>query len=84
MSIEIYFVIGVVLFVSGAVLSLMIARRAKGYLYIISAAGALGLIISGLYLSSGMKIYIPTVHISPVLEFVFQADPLSGFFVTAM
>jgi hydrogenase-4 component B len=84
MAIEIYFTIGILFFVSGAVLSLIPARKAEGYLYIFPSAGALSLIISGLYLSSGLKIYIPGVHISPVLEFVFQADPLSGFFVTVI
>jgi hydrogenase-4 component B len=84
MNIENYFVIGIIFFLSGALVSLIIPREMKKYSYIFSAFGSLGLLISGAYLSSGVKIHIPSIRISSLFEFVFQADPLSGFFVAVI
>ena len=78
---EFYFNIGVLFFLSGAVISLIPFRKAKNYIYILPAIGALGLLISGLYLSSGRQITMPAMPISSALEFVFRGDALSGVFV---
>ena len=83
-STETYFSIGILFFLAGAVISLIAPRKAKSYIYILSAIGALNLIISGLYLSSGSQIHIPSIAISSALEFVFQGDALSGFFLTVI
>lgn len=81
---ESYFYTGVLFFLLGAVISLIPFQRAKNYIYILSAIGAVTLIISGLYLSSGTQIHIPSIPISSFLEFAFQGDALSGFFVTVI
>lgn len=84
MNMESYFNIGVLFFIFGAAIALMPLRKGKNYIYILSSLGALNLVISGLYLSSGMEIHIPSIHIAPALEFVFRGDALSGFFVTVI
>lgn len=81
---ESYFYTGILFFLFGAVISLIPFQRAKNYIYILSAIGAVTLIISGLYLSSGTQIHIPSIPISSFLEFAFQGDALSGFFVTVI
>ena len=81
---EFYFNIGVLFFLSGAVISLIPFRKAKNYIYILPAIGALGLLISGLYLSSGRQITMPAMPISSALEFVFRGDALSGVFVAVV
>ena len=79
---ENYFTIGILFFLFGAVMSCIIPRKAKNYTYVLSAIGAANLIIAGLYLSSGTLISVPSIPISPALEFSFHGDALSGFFVT--
>jgi hydrogenase-4 component B len=79
-----YFNIGIVLFLCGAVISLVPFRKAKSYLYVLPAIGALNLLIFGLYLSCGQQITLPSLPISFAFEFVFRGDALSGFFVTVI
>jgi hydrogenase-4 component B len=81
---ENYFFTGILLFLSGAVMSCIISRKVKNYAYILSAIGAVNLIIAGLYLSAGVQIHIPSIPISSALEFSFQGDALSGFFVAVI
>lgn len=81
---EIYLNIGILFFLSGAVISLMPFRKGKNYIYILPAMGALVLVVSGLYLSSGRQITMPSLPISSALEFIFRGDSLSGFFVTVV
>ena len=45
MNAEIYFNTGILLFLSGAFFSLVFFRKAKQYIYILSAIGALNLIV---------------------------------------
>ncbi|TFG90213.1 MAG: hydrogenase 4 subunit B [Candidatus Atribacteria bacterium] len=82
MVIENYFAAGILLFLFGAVTSCVIPRKAQNYTYVLSAIGAVTLTIAGLYLSAGAKISVPSIPITPGLEFSFQGDALSGFFVT--
>jgi len=84
MDAEYFLNTGILFFLFGAVGSLIIPGKAKEYLFVLPAIGALNLIISGLYLSSGMEMRIVSVPISSALEFVFRGDPLSGFFVTVI
>ena len=79
---ENYFTIGILFFLFGVVMSCIIPQKAKSYVYVLSAIGAANLIIAGLYLSSGAQISVPFLPIAPALEFSFQGDALSGFFVT--
>ena len=84
MNAENYFTIGIIFLFSGAIVSLIIPREVKKYSYILSAVGSLSLLISGVYISSGVKIYMPPIHMSSLLEFAFRGDSLSGFFVTVI
>ena len=84
MDAEYFLNTGILFFLFGAVGSLIIPGKAKEYLFVLPTIGALNLIISGLYLSSGMEMRIVSVPISSALEFVFRGDPLSGFFVTVI
>ncbi len=84
MDAEFYFNTGLLFFLSGAVGSLLIFQKAKRYTYVLSALGAVNLLVSGLYLSSGIELHLPSIPITSALEFVFRGDPLSGFFVTVM
>jgi hydrogenase-4 component B len=84
MGIENYFTIGILFFLFGAVMSCIVPRKAKNHTYVLSAIGAVNLIISGLYLSAGAQIHIPSIPISSTLEFSFQGDALSGFFLTVI
>jgi hydrogenase-4 component B len=84
MNAEIYFNTGILFFLSGAFLSLVFIRKAKQYIYILSAIGALNLIVSGLFIASGMQMHFPVISISPDLEIVFRSDALSGFFITVI
>ena len=81
---ENYLFTGILFFLSGAVMSCIVPRKANNYTYVLSAIGAVNLIIAGLYLSAGTLISIPTIPISPTLEFSFHGDALSGFFVTVI
>jgi hydrogenase-4 component B len=81
---KIYFNIGILLFLCGAAVSLMPFRKGKNYVYILPVMGALALVVSGLYLSSGHQISISSVPISPAFAFAFYADSLSGFFVAVI
>lgn len=84
MNAEIYLNTGIILFISGAFFSLVFFRKAKQYIYILSAIGALNLIVAGLYLASGTQMHFPAVPILPGLEIVFRGDALSGFFITVI
>ncbi len=75
---------GVLFFLFGAVGSLIIPGKAKEYLFVLPAIGALNLIVSGLYLCSGVDLRMASVPISSALQFAFHGDPLSGFFVTVI
>jgi hydrogenase-4 component B len=81
---ENYLFTGILFFLSGAVISCIVPRKAKNYAYVLSAIGAVNLVIAGLYLSAGTLISIPSIPISPALEFSFQGDALSGFFLTVI
>jgi hydrogenase-4 component B len=81
---ENYFITGIFLLLAGAVMSYIAPEKAKNYAYVLSAIGAVNLIIAGLYLSAGTPIPVPSIPISPSLEFSFQGDALSGFFVTVI
>src|SRR5208283_1675461 len=84
MDSEFFFNIGIFFFLFGAAGSLVIPRKPKEYIFVLPAIGALNLIISGLYLCSGMDMRIASMPISPTFEFVFVGDPVSGFFVTVI
>jgi formate hydrogenlyase subunit 3/multisubunit Na+/H+ antiporter MnhD subunit len=84
MVMENYFAAGILFFLFGAVMSCVVPGKAQNYSYVLSAIGAVNLIIAGLYLSAGAHISVPSIPISPTLEFSFQGDALSGFFVTVM
>ena len=84
MFMENYFAAGILFFLSGAVMSCVVPGKARNYSYVLSAIGAVNLIIAGLYLSAGAHISVPSIPISPALEFSFQGDALSGFFVTVI
>ncbi|MFA6053944.1 MAG: hydrogenase 4 subunit B [Thermodesulfovibrionales bacterium] len=81
---ENYLFTGILFFLSGAVMSCIVPQKAKNYTYVLSAIGAVNLVIAGLYLSAGTLISVPSIPISPALEFSFQVDALSGFFVTVI
>ncbi len=76
--------IGIFFFVSGAIMSLMPFRKRKNYTYVLPAAGALSLVISGVYLSSGRQTAELSIPASSAFEFVFRGDALSGFFVLVL
>jgi len=84
MGIENYFAAGIFFFLLGAVMSCVLSGKAQNYTYVLSAIGAVNLIIAGLYLSAGTLISVPSIPITPALEFSFQGDALSGFFVTVI
>ena len=65
-------------------MSCVLPGKAKIYTYVLSAIGAVNLIIAGLLLSAGTLISIPSIPISSTLEFSFQGDALSGFFLTVI
>jgi len=82
MVLENYFTIGILFFLFGAVMSCVLPQKAKKYIYWLSAIGAANLIIAGLSLSSGARFSVSSIPITSALEFSFQGDALSGFFVT--
>lgn len=81
MSLETYLYIGMLFFLSGAVISLVPLLKLKNYVYILSALGAVSFGISGLYLSSGLLLPIYSLPISSIFDFAFYGDNLSGFFL---
>ncbi len=84
MDAEYFLNTGILFFLFGAVASLIVPRKAKEYIFVLPAIGALNLVVAGLYLSSGMEMGMVSVPILSSLEFVFRGDPLSGFFVTVI
>lgn len=81
---EYYFLTGILFFLSGAVMSCAVPGKVQSYTYALPAIGAVNLIIAGLYLSSGAPVPVPSIPVSPTLEFSFHGDALSGFFVTVI
>ncbi len=73
--------IGILCFLLGSVVSLVPVRGTGTASYILAAAGALNFMLFGLYLSFGFPVAFPPLAISSVLEFLFFADSLSGFFI---
>lgn len=69
------------LFFVGAVIPLISVRKTKNYAYILPTTGAVTLAIFGAYLLFTPPVNISSISITPVLEFVFRGDAISGFFI---
>lgn len=73
--------LGITLFFVGAVIPLISVRKTKNYAYILPTTGAVTLAIFGAYLLFTPPVNISSISITPVLEFVFRGDAISGFFI---
>lgn len=69
------------LFFAGAVVPLISVQKTKNYAYILPTTGAVTLVIFGAYLLSSPSINIFSISVTPILEFVFRGDAISGFFI---
>jgi hydrogenase-4 component B len=76
-----FFYLGIILFLAGAIASLIFNQRAKGFAYILTSIGAIFLAIFGVLLLSSPPVNILSISITPILEFVFRGDTISGFFI---
>lgn len=76
-----FFHLGIVLFFAGAIIPLISAQKAKNYTYILTSIGAVSFAIFGMYLLSSPSINIFSISFTPILEFVFMGDAISGFFI---
>ncbi|MFQ5712848.1 MAG: hydrogenase 4 subunit B [Candidatus Scalinduaceae bacterium] len=73
--------LGIMLFFAGAVVPLISVQKTKNYAYILPTTGAVTLVIFGAYLLSSPSINIFSISVTPILEFVFRGDAISGFFI---
>lgn len=73
--------LGITLFFVGAVIPLISVQKTKNYAYILPTTGAVTLAIFGAYLLFTPPVNISSISITPVLEFVFRGDAISGFFI---
>lgn len=73
--------LGIILFFAGAVIPLISVRKTKNYAYILPTTGAVTFAIFGAYLLFTPPVNISSISITPVLEFVFRGDAISGFFI---
>ena len=69
------------LFFAGAVVPLISVQKTKNYTYILPTIGAVTLTIFGAYLLFTPPVNISSISVTPVLEFVFRGDAISGFFI---
>ncbi len=76
-----YLYIGALFFLSGAVVSLLPLPKVKNYTYILSSLGAVSFAVLSLFLLFAPPLNIFSISISPIFEFIFCGDALSGFFV---
>ncbi len=76
--------IGILCFLLGSVVSLVPLRGTGTASCVLAAAGALNFMMYGLFLSFGLPVVFPPRAISSVLEFLFSADSLSGFFIVVI
>lgn len=73
--------LGITLFFVGAVIPLISVQKTKNYAYILPTTGAVTFAIFGAYLLFTPPVNISSISITPVLEFVFRGDAISGFFI---
>lgn len=76
-----FFYLGIVLFFAGAIISLIFQKAKTRTTYILTSIGAVSFAIFGTYLLSSPPINIFSISVTPVLEFVFRGDAISGFFI---
>ena len=76
-----FFYLGIILFLAGAIASLIFIQRAKGFAYILTSIGAICFAIFGVLLLSSPPVNILSISTTPILEFVFRGDSISGFFI---
>ncbi|MDV5122061.1 MAG: hydrogenase 4 subunit B [Candidatus Scalindua sp.] len=76
-----FFYLGIILFLAGAIASLIFNQRAKGFAYILTSTGAICFAIFGVLLLSSPPVNILSISTTPILEFVFRGDTISGFFI---
>ncbi len=76
-----FFYLGIILFSAGAIASIILIQRAKGFAYILTSIGAICFAIYGVLLLSSPPVNILSISITPILEFVFRGDTISGFFI---
>jgi len=73
--------IGILLFLSGSVISLIPFQKAKNYIYTLSSLGTISFAVFGFYISFGLPVKTASIPLSPFFEFTFRGDVISGFFV---
>ncbi|MBI5188046.1 MAG: hydrogenase 4 subunit B [Nitrospirae bacterium] len=81
---ENFLYIGVLFFLSGAVISLVPIQKVKNYIYILSVLGSIGFALLSLYLLFTLPLNLFSLPISSIFEFSFRGDAISGFFVLAI
>lgn len=79
-SIGIYY-FGLLLFIAGTIIPLVRFEQAKRFTYVFSLSGAFVFAIFGVYLLFAQPLTISSISITPLLEFVFRGDAISGFFI---
>jgi hydrogenase-4 component B len=79
-SIYIYY-FGLLLFIAGAIIPLVCPQKVKRFAYLFPVMGTCVFAVSGISLLFKQAIDFPTVSITPLLEFVFRGDAISGFFI---
>lgn len=77
---ESYLYIGILFFLSGAVISLLPLPKVKRYIYILPSLGAVSCAFLSLYLLIAGPEYLFSLAISSIFEFAFRGDAISGFF----
>ncbi|HEX9021374.1 MAG TPA: hydrogenase 4 subunit B [Nitrospirota bacterium] len=81
MDVASIFSIGILCFLSGAVVSQLPLPKVRNFSYLFPAAGALLFLSAGLDLLAGPAFAAAAVPVSSVFHFSFRGDQLSGFFV---
>ncbi|MEW6738807.1 MAG: hydrogenase 4 subunit B [Nitrospirota bacterium] len=81
MDTESYLYIGLLFFLSGAVVSLLPLQKVKNYSYIFPALGSVSFALLSLYLLFATPADLFSLPLSSIFEFSFGGDAISGFFV---
>lgn len=75
------FYLGIIFFFAGAAIHFVPVQKAKNFTYILTSIGAVCFAIFGTQLLSSTPTHVFSLSITPILEFIFRGDAVSGFFI---
>ncbi|MEK6527939.1 MAG: hydrogenase 4 subunit B [Nitrospirota bacterium] len=81
MNTETYLLMGLLFFLSGAVVSMLPLPKVKNYSYILSTLGSLSFAVLSLYMLFITPVDLFSLPLSFIFKFNFSGDAISGFFV---